>query len=420
MRGQRDKLVQSVVVLVFAASTSLLAAQEMQRIPLQAEIQNVQPMTGIVLWSTNESVTKAPVQLEYSYLTYRDVVKGKGEYDWQVVDRLLADAASRKHQLILRWHDTYVGKKTGVPAFIVNSPGYQLVKGKSENKPTEFPDWSSLLLQEFTLEFFSEFAKRYDSDPRLAFVQVGFGLWAEYHIYDGPMKLGATFPSKEYQERFLKHTAKCFQQTPWMISADAANEEWSPLEENEELLALEFGVFDDSFNQKKHAEENEPNWNILGKDRWKIAPTGGEFSFFASVDQKKALAPTGPYGISFEQQAAKFHVSFIIGDAQPEFQSEKRIREAGMATGYAFHIVEFRSATGQSLVEIENRGIAPIYYDAFPVVDGVRAQVSLKGLLPGSKRTFKVQAGSSNPKIAIECDRLVPGQAIEFAADLRK
>ena len=29
-----------------------------------------------------------------------------------------------------------------------------------------------------------EFAARYDDDPRIAFLQVGFGLWGEYHIYD--------------------------------------------------------------------------------------------------------------------------------------------------------------------------------------------------------------------------------------------
>lgn len=59
-----------------------------------------------------------------------------------------------------------------------------------------------------------------------------------------------------------------------------------------------FGLFDNSFNHAKHEKEHEPNWNILGRDRWKLSPTGGEFRFFRKVDQSEALAPTGPQPMS--------------------------------------------------------------------------------------------------------------------------
>ena len=45
-------------------------------------------------------------------------------------------------------------------------------------------------------------AEKYKNDPRLAFIQTGFGLWSEYHIYDGPFELGKTFPSKDFQDSF--------------------------------------------------------------------------------------------------------------------------------------------------------------------------------------------------------------------------
>ncbi len=41
----------------------------------------------------------------------------------------------------------------------------------------------------------SRFAQRYDRDSRLGFLQVGFGSYAEYPLWDGPLKLGTTFPS---------------------------------------------------------------------------------------------------------------------------------------------------------------------------------------------------------------------------------
>lgn len=393
-------------------------ADELRPVPLQAQVGTVQPMTGIVLWTTNPAVKTAPIQLEYSYMSYSQVVSRKGEYDWEPVEKLLDQVAARKHQAIIRWHDTYVGKPTGVPAYIKALPDYKETLADSENKPTGFPDWSNAEWQTFVLDFFTEFAKKYDQDKRLAFVQVGFGLWAEYHIYDGPMTLGKTFPSREYQSRFAVHLAEQFRQTPWMISVDAAGRH-TPFARDQALMKLPFGVFDDSFNHARHKQENEPNWRTFGLDRWQRAPAGGEFSFFETKDQKLALAPEGPHGIPFEAQAEKFHVSFIIGDAQPRFQPAERVRDAGIHCGYRFRVTRFAASSAASEVTIENRGIAPIYYDAFPSVNGTRSETSLKGLLPGESRKFAIAAGGTTPKLTIEADRLVPGQRIEYDADLK-
>jgi hypothetical protein len=396
-----------------------LSADEFRSIALTQSVSDVQPMTGIVLWTTNEDVATAPIQLEYTYMTYRQIVNEKGEYGWAPLEEILEQVAARKHQLILRWHDTYVGAQTGVPQSITEQSGYKVIRGKSEGKSTEFPDWSHPSLREFALQFFSRFAAKYDNDPRLAFVQVGFGLWAEYHIYDGPMKLGQTFPSKDYQAEFARHLSTTLKTTPWMISVDAGDDEWSAFPENESLLGLPFGLFDDSFNHAKHKKENEPNWNTLGRDRWKLSPTGGEFSFFQKVDQSKALAPTGPHGLSFEQQAAAFHISFMIGDDQPRFQKADRIRSAGMACGYRFEVTKFEASETRSRVTIRNIGIAPIYHDAYVSINGIASKTSLKGLLPEEQRTFEIAAGGQNPQLAIECRRLVPGQKISYVADLK-
>ncbi|HAH44926.1 hypothetical protein [Gimesia sp.] len=394
-----------------------LAADELRPQRLQSNIVNVQPMTGIVLWSTNEAASTAPIQLEFAYLKYNQVVQEKGKYNWQPVESLLDEIAGRKHQAILRWHDTYVGESTGAPAFIKALPNYREITEKSENKLTGFPDWSNQEWQAFVLEFYTRFAEKYDRDPRLAFVQAGFGLWAEYHIYDGPMKPGETFPDKDFQLAFSKHLTSQFRETPWMISVDAAGDH-TPFAKETVLSELSFGLFDDSFNHRRHKKENEPNWRTLGRDRWKHAPTGGEFSFFKKKDQQEALAPQGPYGIAFAEQAAKFHVSFIIGDDQPRYRNAEVIRQAGMDCGYRFKINRFVASSTASELEIENTGIAPIYFNAFPAIDGVRSEKSLKGLLPGESRHFRIAKGGRAPILTIDCDRLVPGQKIEYIADL--
>lgn len=406
-----------LVGLGIALAATIAPADDLRPVPLKARVSGVQPMTGIALWATNDRARSAPIQLEFSYIGYAQVVRDKGEYDWGPVEKILDAVAGRKHQAVLRFHDTYVGKPTGVPAYIRALPDYRETVADSEKKRTGFPDWSHPELRRFTLEFFDRFAEKYDRDPRIAFLEVGFGLWSEYHIYDGPMELGKTFPSLEFQREFAVRLSERFRQTPWMISVDAAGDH-TPFASDKTLLALPFGVFDDSFNHAKHARVNEPNWDRLGRDRWKVAPAGGEFSFYETRDQKDALAPTGPHGVPFARQAAKFHVSFIIGDGQPRYQKPEVIREAGLACGYRFRVSGFGASEGRSEVTVRNEGIAPIYHDAYPAVGGVRARESLKGLLPGESRTFAIGAGGASPGLTIESDRLVPGQRIEYDADL--
>jgi hypothetical protein len=388
-------------------------------VPLKSQITRVQPMTGIVFWTTSEHKNTEAVQLEYSYMKYGDVVTGQDQYDWGVMDRLLDDVASRKHQAIVRFYFVYPGRVTTVPAYIKGLADYHELPAKSEGKPTTFADWSHPELKRFTLAFYERFAERYDHDPRLAFLETGFGLWAEYHIYDGPMTLGKTFPDKPFQAEFARRLAEVFRKTPWMISVDAAEPSRTPYAADRELVALPFGVFDDSFLCRQHARENEPNWNFFGRDRWKRQPAGGEFSYYTRDDQKQALAASGPHGISFEKAAADFHITFMIGNDQLRYQPMDRVRTAGLACGYKFRIQAFEASDSNARITVTNTGVAPIYHDAFLTVNSVRSARTLKGLHPGESRTDEIPAGGKSPRLTIESDRLVAGQAIDFEADLK-
>lgn len=412
---------KSMLLTFSLLGVSLLSGtgEPMSPVPLQGRISHVQPMTGIVFWDDSEHNATDAIQLEYSYMRYSNVVTGRDTYDWSVVEKKLGEIAGRKHQAILRFYFVYPGRPTAVPAYIKALPDYKETTGKSEKQATGFPDWSHPELKRFVKEFYKQFAARYDRDPRLAFLQTGFGLWAEYHIYDGPFKLGTTFPDKAFQAEFLNHLAATYKMLPWSISVDAANDEVSPLAGNAELLALPFGVFDDSFLCKQHPKENEPNWNALDRQRYRRAPAGGEFSYYNDRDQKLALAASGPNGVSFEKAAGAFHISYMIGNDQPGHQRMERIAKAGMACGYRFRIDSWQADGSASRVSVSNTGVAPIYRDAFVTVNGVRAGRSLKGLLPGKNETFDIASGGKAPRLTIECDHLVPGQTIEFEADLK-
>ena len=236
-------------------------------------------MTGIVMWEDSENSQTDAISLEYSYLRYNDVVKAKGEYDWARVERKLAAIAGRRHQAVLRFYETWPGRQTTVPDYIKALPDYQETQALSERRDTGFPDWSNPEYQRFFLEFYERFAAKYDRDPRLAFLEVGFGLWAEYHIYSGPEVLGKTFPSLEFQARFFRHLAAVFRQTPWLISQDAHEENRSPFTSQPDLLDLTFGLFDDSFHLAWQPGYNLEGWEFFGRDRWQRAPCGGEILF---------------------------------------------------------------------------------------------------------------------------------------------
>ena len=369
-------------------------------------------MTGIVMWESSANSHTDAIQLEYSYMRYGEVVKLRSEYDWSSVERKLNAIAGRKHQAVLRFYETWPGRQTTVPDYIKRLPDYREVRARSENRDTAFPDWSHPEYQRFILEFFERFAAEYDRDPRLAFVETGFGLWSEYHIYSGPEVLGKTFPSMEFQAKFFRHLARAFKDTPWLISEDAHEAKRSPLSSQKELIDIRFGIFDDTFHEAWAPGYNRDGWDFFGADRWQGSPRGGEILFPNKERAEKVAA-------AWKKEAANFHITFMICEQWPRWTTMQRIRANGMFCGYQFKITAFEESERTSRVTVTNAGVAPIYFDAYVAVNGKRANESLKGLLPGAARRFDVASGSASPKLTIECDRLVPGQLIEFEADLK-
>lgn len=404
----------SVLLLFSLTGNVVFGENQLTDTIIESEINNVQPMTGIVFWQGSNTNTDA-ISLEFSYMLFNEVVQDSDVYNWDVVDQKLNDIASRNHQAIFRFRYTYVGKQTSVPEYIKNRDDYHETEGISEGQTTWFPDWTCSELERFTLEFYTKFAERYDNDSRLAFIQVGFGLWAEYHIYDGPFILGKTFPSKEFQEQYFYHLDDVFTHTTWSISIDAADDTYAPFNEKPELKELRFGNFDDSFMHENHADYNAWCWSFFDNGRYRNAPAGGEFSYYTNYDQQHVLDyPNGAYGISYEDMARQFKISYIIGNDQPNYQTIDRIKEASMASGYKFHIIKAQTSNDSTILTIRNIGTAPIYYDAFPTVNGIRSAESLIQLAANETKNFHIAAGGSPFDVNIVCDRLLENQTIEF------
>ena len=405
-------------------------------VAIQGKVNAVQPSTGLVLWSENASNRHAAygktISLEYAYCLPCKVVTGKDKdvlrYDWSSFNSWLKEVASRGHQAVVRFRYEYPGERsvdgnpgtTAVPAYIKALPGYQETFYENEDGPTWYADWTNAELQWFTKQFYADFNAMYKNDPRIAFVEVGFGHWSEYHIYGTPLRPGVNFPSAAYQKEFLSYLAGVLE-IPWLISIDAADS--SPVVGDASLMALTFGLFDDSFMHKEHeGDYNENCWKAIGKGtRWQTGACGGEISYYTSADQKNFLNPAGMYGVTWEQASAKYHISFMIANDAPgsQYGTAERFKEASMACGYHFALTGLYANGSQTAACVTNAGIAPIYRDAFLAVDGVRSDTSLKGLLPGDTLLVYVNNVTNGHDVTIESDYILPTQTIQFDADFR-
>lgn len=406
----------------------------MAEVKLQSAIDSVQPMTGLVLWPDHDKIKtyKDVITLEYSYCLPCRVVTGKVgndiQYDWTYLEDILNDIASRNHQAILRFRYEYPGSSecgakgsTAVPQYIKDRDDYKETYHKCEDGATYYADWSNEELKWFTKQFYTDLGAKYGNDPRIAFLEVGFGHWAEYHIYGTTLKLGTNFPSKEYQNEFLLHLGKVMP-IPWLISIDAADDEYSSIVKTPEVMALDFGNFDDSFMCKGHDSEeyNAECWSLIGQGtRWQRGVSGGEISYYSDKDQKNFLNPKGMYSITWEQAAAQYHISFMIANDAPgsTYGTKDRFREAGMYSGYCFAVLSCRTGNGKTLLTVTNEGIAPIYRDAYFAIGDIRCMQSLKGLLPGQTAEMEIPAVLSDPaSLHIACDYILPSQQIQFRA----
>lgn len=426
---------QFVLIIVCLTLFQVVSADDFTPVEIERSITTVQPMTGLVLWSNQgevEEYTDA-IALEFSYCLPCKVVKGKKDgkilYDWSYFEDILDDIASRNHQGVIRFRyenpgNTEVGKTgaTAVPDYIKNMSGYNETYNNTSSGKTYYADWSNEELKWFSKQFITDFNEQYKDDPRIAVIQLGFGHWSEGHIYGTDLKFGVNFPTKEYQSEYYTHVSNTLE-IPWGISISGGDEYYSPIPNNEELLQLPFGAFDDSFMHEGHELStgegwNEYCWDGMGKEyRGDKGICGGEISYYTSSDQKNFLNPKGMYGWTWEAAAAKYHISYMLAGSAPgsKYATVERFREAGIAVGYTFRVSDCRTNGQETHLIVSNQGIAPIYRDAYFTIGDTKSPISLRGLLPEKGMEIVIPAGLTNAdELQIVSPYILSGQKIEF------
>lgn len=404
------------------------------------------PLKGLVPYK-GHNLEQFPCSMEFGYLPLSELLIGEEEYDWQPLDQLLNEVASRRRHAVFRIWLEYPGRKDGVPSYL-KAQGLKVVEWVNSNtqpssdKTVRTPDYEDLRLRKALRAFIAAMGKRYDGDPRIGFITAGLlGTWGEWHTFPRSELMA----SKTVQMEVLDAYESAFKVTPVLLRYPAGENHYAHAPNQTRA----FGYHDDSFawatlDTGKQAD----NWFFMpalkaaGEEalqKWKSRPIGGEIrpELWGQIFDD---APQHPQAQNFRKCVDATHVTWLMdtGMFRGKPQSDQRIRNAKQAVahmGYEFHVTSANITSGSSETQVQvgiaNRGVAPFYYDwkiqlvllneRQQILNTVGTDWKLTKLLPGQKRQWrhsiaKSQVPPGSQRLAIRVvNPLKNGLPLRFA-----
>lgn len=326
------------------------------------------PFMGWVPWATS-GAARQPHRLVYAGISWRELEPVKGQFAWDAIeDKYLFDYWTEKGvKFILRIVlDTPTsGQATlDIPDWLYELTGQAGTWYNTSEIGNGFsPDYNNPIFIEEHARMVSELGKRYNNDPRIAFIQLGsLGHWGEWHTW--PSGSGV-FPEIAVSDLYVQHYLDAFpdkmigMRRPFKIARDNR-----------------LGLFNDMFGDKRSTDE-WIGWYENGRgselepampDFWKYAYSGGEFAngmaLMHLTDEK--IADT-------IRQARESHTSWL-GPCSPADAAFGGPQQANLdallkTLGYRFVIKSITHKGEGQLGEeysihmnLENKGVAPFYF----------------------------------------------------------
>ena len=432
-----------LLCLACMLSLSLAAADRQVLEYAPAPVDN--PLKGLVPYPGDHR--EFPYSMEFSYFPFSALMTGYEQFNWAPLEKFLNDAASRGHQGIFRVFLEYPGRKDIIPEFLLKD-GLKVEKYLDTNNPphppapVETPDYADANLRKAIKQMITAMGKKYDGDPRIGFITAGFlGTWGEWHDYPRD----DLFASKEVQNEVMDWYEASFKLTPILLRYPEGDSK----PKKASNAKRKFGYHDDSFAWGTLSTGKNDSWFFMtgmkkagpdALDKWKTYPIGGEIRPEAWGKVFDA-EPGIPDIQNFRACVDATHATWLMDSGMfKKGQPAERIKRAEEETrhmGYEFHVLAVTVETTSEgklpvKIEVENRGVAPFYYD-WPVEVGLLAADGrvvatfpvtgkLTGLLPGDPaRTWNekldlkdVPAGKY--KLALRVPNPLPkGNAVRFA-----
>ncbi|MFO0939924.1 MAG: DUF4832 domain-containing protein [Pirellulales bacterium] len=376
----------------------------------QSPIDN--PLKGLVPYQADVR-KKFPHSLEFNYLPYSSIVKGYDQFDWSELEQMLEDISSRGHQVVVRIFLEYPAKTEVIPKFLIDD-GLKVHRYTNTNtaplppSPVETPDYEDVNLRRSLKNFIAAFGNKYDGDPRLGFITAGLlGTWGEWHTYPKD----ELFASKKVQTEVMDAYEAAFKVTPVLLRYPAGDSDHFKAAN----AHRKFGYHDDSFAWATlDTGKADDSWFYMAAlkaagpsalEKWKFQPIGGEIRpeawgkvFDNSVKSKQIQ--------NFRQCVDATHVTWLMDSGMFEKkQSQARIENASAEVqrmGYEFYASKFmiQKNNAQQLeinLHVENRGVAPFYYD-WKVEWGFLSGNTPVKTVPSNVR-LREQLPDANPKV---------------------
>jgi hypothetical protein len=394
------------LLIALLLSNSVSAGERISLEYAPAPVDN--PLKGLVPYQ-GDVRKNFPHSLEFNYLPYSSLVKGYDEFDWAPMEKLLDNIASRGHQAVLRIFLEYPDKKGIIPEFLVKD-GLKVHKWLyTETQPfppapIETPNYEDKNLRRSLKNFLAAFGKKYDGDPRIGFITAGLlGTWGEWHTY--PKE--ELFASKAVQLEVMDAYEAAFKVTPILLRYPAGEKTYQKATN----ANRKFGYHDDSFawatldtGKKDDSWFYMPALKLAGPEaeaKWKTQPIGGEIrpeAWKKVFDDKPGDKQIQDFRTCVETTHATWLMDSGMFGKKSKPDLIKRAEAQVRRMGYEFHVpavtLDLQGRKISVKVEIENRGVAPFYYDWKPeyglLLDGKVVMTfpgrgKLIGLLPNDK-----------------------------------
>ncbi len=330
------------------------------------------PLKGLIPF--RGSYSTFPHSMEWAYIPWRQLQRGEGEFTWQPLEELLDEIAGRGHQAAFRIYADYPNTPSALPEFLAGVARHEYTDFDNGRDAISLaPDYDDPRLVRAMLRAIAALGSRYDGDPRVGFITVGFiGFWGEWHTYRPSCQCDQWMPSRKTQRAVLQAFDRAFEYTRLLVRYPDVG--WR---------GDDVGFHDDSFAYHTTGPED---WMFVSRMRsagtlrqWRREPIGGELR-----PQVQActfsLPACNPAGQDFAGSVEATHASWLIdyhAFAPGHTGADRARAEAGARRlGYDLFVsaVKLKDINARDALRVEirmqNRGVAPFYYD-WPVWIGV-------------------------------------------------
>ncbi|MBS0170840.1 MAG: DUF4832 domain-containing protein [Nitrospira sp.] len=295
----------------------------------------------------------------------------EGQYNFALVDRVIAQAKAKGETLAIRIVSEY---KTGTPQWVLS-------KGVGSVKESDgiFPDYNNPIFLEYHERLIRAFGERYGHSLDIDHVDIGsIGCWGEWNTAccEGvEAQCQAYFPSEANQLAVTDWYFKYFAGTPLVMLhggqlqyATARGAGWRG------DCFGDYGYFSPSWNHMEHAYAPVLEAQVVA-DAWKRGPVQMEVCGYIHEWYER--------GFDLDRilnKGLEWHVSVLNAKSKPiPVAWRPRINEFLKKIGYRLVPAEIAhpaaARAGESLMlqsRWENKGVAPVYH-AWPLAYRLRS-----------------------------------------------